>query len=138
MSWAGPGARRAGFQRASKAQVSITLSGLSEIEAMPSSASQRAKAGWSLGPWPPIPTDFPAALQAPMARLGLVRRACLVAPTDIAPAFIVGFKFPVLRVYWTLIAQKATTCDFAVTTLCKPSRTERRFSTDKIPTHVFQ
>ena len=35
---------------ASKCQVAITLSGLSEMEAMPSSASQRAKSGWSLGP----------------------------------------------------------------------------------------
>ena len=38
------------FYLASDFQVSITLSGLSEIELMPSSANQCAKSGWSLGP----------------------------------------------------------------------------------------
>jgi len=48
-------------------QVSITLSGLSEMELMPSSANQWAKSGWSLGPWPQIPTYLPWALQAAIA-----------------------------------------------------------------------
>ncbi len=37
-------------QEASIFQVSTTLSGLSEMEAMPASHNQRAKSGWSLGP----------------------------------------------------------------------------------------
>ena len=35
---------------------------------MPSSASQSAKSGWSLGPWPQMPTYLPVARQAAMAR----------------------------------------------------------------------
>ena len=35
--------------------VAITLSGFSEMEEMPSSASHCAKSGWSLGPWPQMP-----------------------------------------------------------------------------------
>ena len=53
---------------ASRFQVSTTLSGLSEIETMPSSASQSAKSGWSLGPWPQMPMYLPVARQAAMAR----------------------------------------------------------------------
>src|SRR3954463_14715261 len=43
------------LRAASVVQVSTTESGLSEIETMPSSASQAAKSGWSLGPWPQMP-----------------------------------------------------------------------------------
>src|SRR6185369_10068107 len=46
---------------ASCRQVAITLSGLSEIEEIPWSASHRAKSGWSLGPWPQMPTYLPCA-----------------------------------------------------------------------------
>ena len=35
---------------------------------MPSAASQSAKSGWSLGPWPQMPTYLPVARQAAMAR----------------------------------------------------------------------
>ena len=62
-------------------QVSTTVSGFSEIDAMPSSASQSAKSGWSLGPWPQMPTYLPAARQAAIAReisaltAGRVRRS---------------------------------------------------------------
>jgi hypothetical protein len=42
--------------------------GLSEIDSMPSAASQSAKSGWSLGPWPQMPTYLPVARQAAMAR----------------------------------------------------------------------
>ena len=53
---------------ARRVQVSITESGFSEIETMPSAASQSAKSGWSLGPWPQMPTYLPVARQAAMAR----------------------------------------------------------------------
>src|SRR5579862_7271709 len=50
-------AQLAGHLRdASAVQVSTTESGFSEIDTMPSSASQAAKSGWSLGPWPQMPT----------------------------------------------------------------------------------
>jgi hypothetical protein len=42
--------------------------GFSEIDTMPSWASQSAKSAWSLGPWPQMPTYLPVARQAAMAR----------------------------------------------------------------------
>mmetsp|Transcript_53285 Transcript_53285/g.125039 ORF Transcript_53285/g.125039 Transcript_53285/m.125039 type:complete len:203 (-) Transcript_53285:2310-2918(-) len=65
-----PGARRelAVYLPARRCQVSMTVSGFSEIDTMPSSASQSAKSGWSLGPWPQMPMYLPVARQARMAR----------------------------------------------------------------------
>jgi hypothetical protein len=48
-----------------------TLSGFSEMDEMPSSASHLAKSGWSEGPWPQMPTYLPAR-QALMARQQLL------------------------------------------------------------------
>ena len=53
---------------ARRCQVSTTESGFSEIETIPSAASQSAKSGWSLGPWPQMPTYLPVARQAAIAR----------------------------------------------------------------------
>src|SRR5256885_13770369 len=48
---------------ARRCQVATTLSGFSEMEAMPSSASHWAKSGWSEGPWPQMPTYLPWSRQ---------------------------------------------------------------------------
>src|SRR5690606_381466 len=52
---------------ASFSQVSTTVSGLSETDSIPSSISHCARSGWSLGPWPQIPTYLPRARAALIA-----------------------------------------------------------------------
>jgi hypothetical protein len=39
--------------------VSTTVSGLSDMVSMPCSSSHSARSGWSLGPWPQMPTYLP-------------------------------------------------------------------------------
>src|SRR3546814_5023813 len=48
--------QEAAFDFASFSHVSTTVSGLSDRDSMPSSISHCARAGWSLGPWPQMPT----------------------------------------------------------------------------------
>src|SRR5205807_1682617 len=52
---------------ARSSQVSTTVSGFSEIDSMPSASSQRARSGWSLGPWPQMPMYFFCLRQAEIA-----------------------------------------------------------------------
>src|SRR3546814_12483684 len=59
--------QEAAFDFASFSHVSTTVSGLSDRDSMPSSISHCARSGWSLGPWPQMPTYLPLA------------RACLIA-----------------------------------------------------------
>src|SRR5690606_35332995 len=55
------------FAFASRSQVSTTVSGFSDTDSMPCSISHCARSGWSLGPWPQMPTYLPFSRAVRMA-----------------------------------------------------------------------